>query len=381
MNNAQPSSGFIAKKGLTDEDVITSIRKLHASSSGFNELWECRRLGKFHILKALQPLYVNNPLYEKLLQKEFDISYKLEHVHICRTLGWEKHHTLGNCILMEYIDGETLESYLKNGKLTLSLAIKFINELCDALQYIHKKQVIHRDLKPGNILITHNGNNVKLIDFGLSDCDDYHILKIPAGTRMYIAPEQMKEDVQIDVRVDIYSLGVIISEMAALLHNRHLSEVALKCMQPNREKRYFSAYEVKKAVNKKSYQKTYLAATASGLMVVLASLLFLFNGTPKQTSPETPSAGVFYNNSVLSNHSQQLLLNERIELLYNADSMQKNDVPVEEDSIRLMNKLKEALHERYPLAAQRRTPVYQKELTDMQKYVSTIITEVYKLKD
>ena len=92
------------------------------------------------------------------------------------------------CILLEYVDGVTLKEFMQHGKLTRPVAVKIINELCSALQYIHSKQIVHRDLKPDNILITHNGNNVKLIDFSLSDCDDYDVLKLPAGTRYYLAP-------------------------------------------------------------------------------------------------------------------------------------------------------------------------------------------------
>ena len=60
----------------------------------------------------------------------------------------------------------------------------------DALEYIHGKQTAHRDLKPSNIMITRNGQHVKLIDFGLSDTDDYAVYKQPAGTEGYISPEQ-----------------------------------------------------------------------------------------------------------------------------------------------------------------------------------------------
>ena len=69
------------------------------------------------------------------------------------------------------------------------LSRKIVSQLCDVLEYIHSKQVIHKDLKPENILITHNGQNVKLIDFGLSDSDDYAPLKFHAGTQAYAAPE------------------------------------------------------------------------------------------------------------------------------------------------------------------------------------------------
>lgn len=103
------------------------------------------------------------------------------------TIDWEQQEDLGLCIVMEYVDGISLKELMIQGKLTQPLAYKFIRELCEALHYIHSKQLVHKDLKPENIIITHNGYNVKLIDFGLSDRDDYDTLKIPAGTKKYLA--------------------------------------------------------------------------------------------------------------------------------------------------------------------------------------------------
>lgn len=80
---------------------------------------------------------------------------------------------------------------------------------------MHQQQVVHRDVKPSNVMITHSGGYVKLIDFGLADTDSHAILKQPAGTLRYMAPEQAQL-AQADVRNDIYSLGVILQEMNGL---------------------------------------------------------------------------------------------------------------------------------------------------------------------
>ena len=166
--------------------------EIYVSASGFERLFRCQRYNRLHILKALKPEYVGNAFYEQALRKEFDIGYQLEHPHVCRVMGWETLPQLGHCIVMEYIDGMTLREVMKRGLLTPVLARKFVAELCSALGYLHGKQIVHRDLKPENVLVTHNGHNIKLIDFGLSDCDNYDALKIPAGTRYYIAPEALK---------------------------------------------------------------------------------------------------------------------------------------------------------------------------------------------
>lgn len=163
------------------------LRLLASSEVGYSELWRCREEGKFLILKALKPQYRNVPVYEDLLRKEFSLGYELEHPNICRTYGYKHYPELGHCIIMQWIDGEPLRSMLPISDKKLSR--KIVSQLCDVLEYIHSKQVIHKDLKPENILITHNGQNVKLIDFGLSDSDDYALLKFHAGTQLYAAPE------------------------------------------------------------------------------------------------------------------------------------------------------------------------------------------------
>jgi len=96
------------------------------------------------------------------------------------------------------------------------------------VHYIHAKQIVHRDLKPSNIIITHNGNHVKLIDFGLSDTDDFAILKQPAGTPGFISPEQAASR-QADIRNDIFSIGCILEK---ILPNKPYTAIIKRCKAP-----------------------------------------------------------------------------------------------------------------------------------------------------
>lgn len=163
MNEETLSSGFFGEDITLD--IYTDLKEFYTPANGFSQLHLCRRYGKLHILKSLQPFYSSQEFYKQLLLKEFNIGYQLDHPNIRHTLGWEKNDLLGNYIVLEYIDGIPLTTFIEQGKLTQALAYKFITEICNALQYIHSKQLIHKDLKPNNILITHNGNNVKLIPF------------------------------------------------------------------------------------------------------------------------------------------------------------------------------------------------------------------------
>ena len=138
MSDDTFTSGFIGQTMPPVDVAFTDIQEIYTSRSGWNRLFRCHRHGKLHVLKTLQPMYKGTAFYEQALKKEFNIGYQLEHPHICRTLGWENVPSVGCCILLEYVDGVTLKEFMQQGKLTRPMAVKIINELCSALQYIHK---------------------------------------------------------------------------------------------------------------------------------------------------------------------------------------------------------------------------------------------------
>lgn len=366
------TSGFVDEGMFAAGEQFSNVREFYSSASGYNRLFRCERYGKVHVLKALQPFYANSVLHEQALRKEFNIGYQLEHPHICHTLGWEQVSGLGNCILMEYIDGVTLKELMEQGRLTDSLAYKIIGELCEALSYLHNKQIIHRDLKPGNILITHNGNNVKLIDFSLSDCDDYDILKMPAGTRYYLAPEVLQTDgVSIDLRADIYSLGVVIGEMASLLKDKRLAAISRRCTQRKREKRYQSAAEVVMALKKKQHS-VYGYAAIVAVVVAMSGAVggLLLSEDEKTESMPLP----VYGNVSESGACRRILADERIRLSEeNRKEQLDRETVAEADSLRLMLRLREALDADYPLPVQRRSEAYRKQWERLKQEAETVL--------
>lgn len=289
--DALSSSGFIDAAQQAGEQLFTDLREVYVSTSGYARLFCGRRYERLHIVKALKPAYVGNPFYEEALHKEFCIGYRLEHPHIVRALGWETLPGLGHCIIMEYIDGLTLRQFMEQGKLTPALARKFVRELCDALACLHERQIVHRDLKPDNILITHNGCNVKLIDFGLADSDDYDILKLPAGTRYYLAPEALQPGQPLDCRADIFSLGVIMGEMAELLKDKELAAVSRKCTQQDPARRHASAEAVAKALGAKSPSPRRAWLLVGGVLLLLAACAAYYYGAKDGRAVSFPVYG------------------------------------------------------------------------------------------
>ena len=236
-NEQKPSSDFtenIEKEVNTDnstqiESAYSNLRECYVSKTGHTRLFTATKYGKRYILKCLKKDFLYTPIYQQALTKEFEIGLQLEHPHICRTLGLEHLPELGPTIVLEYIDGETLQSLIDKKSLTTSMAHQLISQLMDALEYMHSKQIIHRDLKPSNIMVTYTNQNVKIIDFGLSDSDAFYILKLPAGTTGYIAPEQFLPGAKAEPKTDIYSLGMVIADMAAVTQNKEMKMLAEAC--------------------------------------------------------------------------------------------------------------------------------------------------------
>jgi len=251
---------------------------IHRSETGWAELYRVERDGKFRVLKVIRPEYRDNPRYEALLQKEYEIGYALDHPAIRAVYSFGHDVQMGHFIEMEWVDGCSLAEFLASGHPDKDLSLRLALQLCDALSYLHARQIVHRDLKPANVLVTHNGQNVKLIDFGLSDSDFHAVLKAPAGTASFAAPELLRGD-PVDCRADIYSLGKI---LALLLPARRA--VIRRCTTENRDRRYPNAAAVAAALRRRPVG--WLVAAA--LLVAATTLLLLLPKHPPVADPEPP---------------------------------------------------------------------------------------------
>lgn len=220
--------------------------------------------GRRYVLKGIRPTVQDKARQECLLQREYTILTQLESPFIVRAWELRKDPQVGLCIVMEYIDGQTLDSWLRS-KPSLRQRRQILNEILDTIQYLHSKQIIHGDLKPGNILITNGGNHIKLLDLGLADKDEFAQTNLGC-TKRYAAPEQIKGE-NIDSRTDIFAMGAIVR----LLFPHQYLCIVHKCTRSHKERRYSSIASLRRAIALRSVLGKWI-----GVLIALSLLSFVF---------------------------------------------------------------------------------------------------------
>lgn len=314
------TSGFFETPTEAQSPKQGMFELISSDPESYCEIWRADKEGRFRVYKALKSQYTGDPVYERLLRKEFEIGYSLDHPNICEYYGFVNIPQLGNCIEMEWVDGCSLDTLLPRGAVGKTLAAKIISETCDALAYMHSKQIVHRDLKPSNIMLTYNGNNVKLIDFGLSDSDSHSVLKGSAGTQVYASPELISGG-NVDYHTDIFSLGCVIDRLSP-----DFGKVARKCCKRDPRKRFQSAIEIKQAIKYKSLTPLGIAAV---IAAIAASALYLSHPWERLVSEPVRQATEIDTMSHSINHSVPQTKNDAEDPHVNEDARQspKADTP------------------------------------------------------
>jgi serine/threonine protein kinase/tetratricopeptide (TPR) repeat protein len=205
------------------------IKKLGAGGMGEVYLAQDTKLDRKVAIKVLRPDSVTQENLKKRLIREAQAAAKLDHPNICAIYDVNEADSL-TFIVMQYIEGETLADKMERKPLRLSTVLSIAEQAAEALAEAHAHNLIHRDIKPHNIMITPRGQ-LKILDFGLakqlrsSDAVDYDaptvsLLSTPGhviGTMPYMSPEQVQGE-PLDPCSDIFSLGVTFYEMLAGKH-------------------------------------------------------------------------------------------------------------------------------------------------------------------
>lgn len=281
-------------------------------------------------LKVMDPDLAQNEAFMKRFRVEAKALAKLKNPNIvtvhdlCET-------EIGVCLIMEYVSGSTLGEIIKSsGALRLERVYKIFRQILSALEHAHAAGVIHRDIKPGNMIVTHS-DEVKVADFGLAKIQQQTtatVTQITGGTLYYVSPEQIEGLVPIDHRSDLYSLGMTLYEAITgavpfdktasefkiserivkgkispprTLNpqiSKELNDFVMKAIAKNRESRFQSALEMrtelerieteeKQSLTPAPWSKRYrvlITAAGAGVVLVVAGYLISLVVGPKPPS-------------------------------------------------------------------------------------------------
>jgi serine/threonine-protein kinase len=228
-------SASVGGKGPSDGSPLPAGERLGPyriesliGTGGMGEVYQARdtRLDRTVAIKVLPPAFAGDPQRRGRFEREAMAVSGLNHPHICALYDVGEHNG-STFLVMEHLDGETLAARLEKGSLPLDQALAIATEIAEALAAAHRQGVVHRDLKPGNVMLTRTG--AKLLDFGLAKLTGHGeqpaAAQLPSGSRsklttegtivgtlQYMAPEQL-EGKPADARTDLFAFGTVLYEM------------------------------------------------------------------------------------------------------------------------------------------------------------------------
>jgi tRNA A-37 threonylcarbamoyl transferase component Bud32 len=188
----------------------------HVGQGGMATIYKAYQttLDRYVALKVIHPALKEDRSFVLRLQREATVIAKLNHPNIVAVHDFREHEGIPFLVL-QFIEGKTLKDVLKEQKLNKQQILNIIRPVADALTYAHSRGVLHRDVKPSNILIDTEGH-VYLTDFGLARIaqsgESTASQDMMIGSPHYLSPEQAKSE-PVDVHTDVYSLGIILYEM------------------------------------------------------------------------------------------------------------------------------------------------------------------------
>ncbi len=256
-----------------EDDINFEKAELINTFGSTSQTYKVRIKGKVYFMKQLRPERAKEERNKQMFIKEFEIGKSISHPYIVKyhSMGTDEN---GQYILMDYVNGYNLKEKLQSEPAFFKKPAnlnKLMKQILEALQTLHKNNIIYLDLNAQNIMLTKTTNDVKLIDLGycINDTNDY-----TAGcTKRFRAPECVANNVSnIDARADIYAVGCLlkyIEEEGGIKLPGYLCKIKKRCLQTEKKKRYQSVEEIINVLRYATIKKVAVIAAIAAVVIYL----------------------------------------------------------------------------------------------------------------
>lgn len=263
---------------------VPEHRELHRSRSGFSRLVEYTvDGGRPLVIKTIRPDYHDQAAAMAMLRREYQLTSSLYHNGVVQIFEWQDIDGIGAGIVMQRVDGVTLTSLLATANLTHTQRTHILNNILDAVGYIHSRGIVHRDLKPDNIMVNPATGHTTIIDFGLAARIGSGTL--PGGTPPYSAPEQMDTPGTAHPTADIHAIGHLMTDLFG--NGRQMSRVAQRCTHHTPAARPQTIDEVRRLIAATRRRKILIPVIAGLLLIaaIIATYSALVGMPPGASAP------------------------------------------------------------------------------------------------
>ena len=257
-----PNEGFTH----TSEEGFYDFKLLKTTS--YASIYRAKKAGKHFLIKTTKD---NSERQNAMLWREYELSIGCDHPYCVHVYTFEVELPIGAGIVMEYLEARTLGEWLSEHP-SLKERERIFDQLITVVAYLHRKGIIHNDLKPDNILITRSNDSLKLIDFGLADSDAEFALRLLGCTPRYASPE-LRNGGTVDARSDIYSLGVLLEE----IFGSRYQAIAQRCKATSTDDRYPHIDALQKALTHRRGRWTRIVLGASIALVAWMGATMISN--------------------------------------------------------------------------------------------------------
>lgn len=239
----------------------TEIELLPEWDEEFYDIYTAKKFGKWLMPKTLKPQFRDDPKYQAMIEKEFDVRYNLAHPHIVMINDFEDVPGIGRCIITDDVYGDSLRKLIDEKRVTPKHIKQLQHQLVSAMDYIQTNHIVHHPIRPERIIFTENIGNLKLIDVGFDQ-------------KEHLEPT--------DAADDIYNYGLVLKEVLDNIDQSYpnLQKIANRCTDPNPSRRYVDVQDLHLALERRNSNRLYIIIIT--FLVLMILFLIVINLFPPQ---------------------------------------------------------------------------------------------------